>query len=286
MSTMWYDSYKSIKQNGETMNPQQTPQQPTQTEQPGQPPVVSGPQAPDPFGPTPPSQFTPPPAAGGSKKKMILIIVAVLALLGIGGAVALVMMSDKKEDPTPAVVEEKKEEDTQTQSSETKEFSLTDKSTGTKIAMQVPSDWVISGSQTEPGETGLLEYEVTTGQGIIFSLREAGGVGGDCPDDNYTFTLTHKVATATKDIYFTEYSSTNPEWPINEFAIEDFNDRKVGNTTQEEGDTATNSCNLPSYPIIGNIYVSTTKGSKAATYDDVAKDAELLKAISTLTVTQ
>jgi hypothetical protein len=260
------------------MNPEQQPQIPNNGFPPQQPNVV-GPQMPD-------SSMPPITPASKSKKKLIIVIVVALVVIGLGVGAYFVFAS--KEDPTPTTslsTTESNQEQQPTAEAENKTLTLTDEN-GTTISLDYPSSWKTEGDPNTPNESGITEVSITSDQGIVVSLAKGGGVGGACPDDEYSYTLTHKFATATNNVYFTEYTTTNPQYPVRKFGLEDFSNRNPGNTTQEEGDEATNTCTLPAYPIIGNIYVSISKDNEQPTYDEVAKDPDLLNALATLTVTK
>lgn len=134
----------------------------------------------------------------------------------------------------------------------------------TTVTVEHSSSWKVEDTTTEYGPENPLTLpskEITSAKGNTLRLYTTPGVGGDCDNDEIPFTLVHKLATKTNEVYFTEYKMEDSSYPTTGFRI-DNSIVDVGNV--EAGYTNTGVCQNR----IGN-YSSVSKGGNTGSENDV-----------------
>jgi len=273
--------------------PSPAPQQPMPTN----PLMVDTTQA-----PTPQSVSTPPASPPRSRKKLIVLLVIPLILV-IGSAVIYLLVispqQDEQDNQADQLQTQQDEQDNQADQPQTQQIVQESSATGTTqltsgtatVTVSHPESWEVE-VKDQDGSTKVTT--IKSPKGYYLRLSETLGVGFACSQNSYSYTLTQKVATASSNIFFTEFTTTNPRFPIKYFEIQDFNDNLPGNTTKKVGDSATDTCTLPAYPIVGgtgaenSVQVNIGDQAKGAnellTYAEVSKDSEFMTMLQTLTV--
>ena len=209
-----------------------------------------------------------------------IVIIVAIAL----GIVGLVWYALKGKSPsTPKVPEPPK----------TSVSILTQGST--QVSVIHPKEWSISKKTVEESGWTSKKETVKSPKGHYLHLFNSSGVGGDCQDDTYEYTLVKKIPTQSPDIYFTEYQTNAPGY-TQALRIEDFKNRATQNTTQNEGDKGTNVCRMQSYSAVGkgaenSVFVTlsskeTPDLSGDLKYSDIESDTEFVAMLQSLLATQ
>jgi len=162
------------------------------------------------------------------------------------------------------------------------------------VTIDIPLDWKVyekALNGTIP-ELGGLFVETNTGKYI--HLDRVDGVGGECPTNADTYTLTKKLSTKIPNSFFTQYDTPSGR---SSFALEKFDPAsdvyKSGSFAKrhfalEEGDANTDTCNLFGYSFVaGSIYITVSDSNKFElgsdlTWDDIEEDEVLIEALQSL----
>lgn len=221
-----------------------------------------------------------------NKKLIIAIVVAVVMTIILGSIVliALIIASNQvshiggsKESP---------------HSSEVSSTKITKVNQGvTTVEVTHPSTWTVL---EKPNEFNLPDTTITSPKGNNLSIKGNLGYGGDCTPDNYTFTLTQKIATSTPGLYFSEYTTTAPDYPESGIGI-DTTDFNIEN--KDVGSSGTDVCSskIGYYTMVGklgdsenelNVSIISKKANQRVTrYSDISDDPEFISMIKSLKVT-
>lgn len=172
-----------------------------------------------------------------------------------------------------------------------KQTSLTQGTT--TVTVTHPASWQVEAKTTDEGGWISKKVWIKSDKGHYLHIFNNSGVGGSCPPNNTSYTLTKKIAAASPGIYFTQYTVANdgPQY----FGIEDFANRKAENTTQEVGDTAKDTCSLPSYNTVGpmtsedGVFVTLSNNEKVSLagdllYPDLQNDPAYVTMLQSLLV--
>lgn len=224
-----------------------------------------------------------------SHKKVVVLIIVLLVLL-VGAAAAALYVVTSKEDKSA-------EQTSQTQPSNTNTTTTTELSTvAATVAVTHPSSWNVNNEEeTYDGSPEVYKkITIQSPKGTYLRLSSPNPVGGDCAPDNYSYTMTQKIPTATPNIFFVEYSTTNPNFPLRHLWLQDFTKNQPGNTTKNVGDTAKDLCTLAGYPIMHTtnedfyegVYVNIqASDGEQLSYAEVSGDTEFVDMLKTLKVT-
>ncbi len=247
--------------------------------------------------PSPAADVAPPaPSVGNEpprshKKHTMLLIVLLIVLIGAAVAVFFLVRPKNNETANQTSTQQTETSTVQPNGDITTAFTAGT----TTISAAHPADWEVINEENSKDGQVLRSVAIKSPDGHYLRFATNAGVGGDCPDNTYSYTLTQKLPTASPNIFFTEYTTTAPDYPIKYFAIQDFSKNQPGNTTKNVGDTATNVCTLPAYPIVGGpgsengIYVTISKTAERRqgerlTYADISSDTAFLKMLESIQV--
>lgn len=245
-----------------------------------------------------------------------LVLLALVVLVAIGG-VGWYVFSKKatKNDSvtntstvpktTSTVVPKTTSESTNQQNSTTKTTTVSAHDKKLSVSVTHPSNWKVK--KTEPRYPGWSSLYIVSKKGHYLHLWEPDGLGGDCQSNNYTYTLVKKLPTATKGIYFTEYTVSNPQWGNVQLSLEVFDSSSWGSQVTaekkhnnlKEGETNTDTCTntVGSYSWVvketanglDTMYVTINKKPEktlgsTVPYNELAKDKEFIQMLQSLKV--
>lgn len=249
-------------------------------------------QSPQPPGvPTPGIPPTTPQPSKSPKKKFLVIGVVAFIFIAVVVFAAVILLSQQANSPS-----QPNETSTNSQNQQTG-TTLTKVTEGTTTAeVTHPASWEVKEEPEElaPGVT-LSNTTITSAKGNTLRLAGNAGVGGDCDADNYSFTLTQKLSTATSGIFFTEYTTTSPNFPLSGLSIDttdfDVANKQVG---AKGNDVCTNKIGF--YSIVGElgkaenevfVIVGSPKSldPNQTKYSDIEDDTEFIAMLQSLKVT-
>ncbi len=160
----------------------------------------------------------------------------------------------------------------------------------TTVEVTHPTTWLVT---QNTNESGAISITITSTLGNILVFRGKPEVGGACTADNYAFTLTQKIPTATPNLFFSEYTTTSPEFLETGLSIDT---SKFDIANKQVGDTGKDVCSnkIGYYPIVGKlddpdskIYVSVTSpkaNQRNTRFSDISDDTEFIAMLQSLNV--
>ncbi len=221
-----------------------------------------------------------------SNKKLIIVLVVIAVIVFIASIlfIAMIIAFNQVVPVSPGA---------ETNSiNETSSTKITRVDQGiTSVEVTHPSTWVVI---EKPNEYNLPDTTITSPKGNSLSIKGNRGYGGDCTPDNDSFTLTQKIATATPGLYFSEYKTTDPDYPESGIGI-DTTDFDIEN--KDVGATGTDVCTnkIGYYTMVGKLGDSENElevsiksdkaGQRVTRYSDISDDPEFISMIKSLKVT-
>ena len=285
-----------------------------------QPPTIQ-PQQQDNITPTTSAPVLPPSMQAKTPKKSkkgIFIALAIFIVLLGGGATAYLLTKDKPEVATKKSVTNTEVSDTETQKSIIIPYSGTyylqepsetttvyaaayDKVTAKHIddknayvTVTHPKDWAVyKKDRNQDSEDSFVGYIIQSPSGHDLHIFDQGGVGGDCPPNTESYTLTKKLPTQTANQFFTAYDAYDNGY----LSLEGFGDQRPGRVVDskhdelKEGESNTDTCNIGFYSIVLNsIMVSITSSNndqfaRKLKWDEVKGDTDFVAMLQSLKVT-
>jgi len=165
---------------------------------------------------------------------------------------------------------------------------------GTSLSVQHASNWEVERS-TMGGDPGGVEspaVSIRSDQGNYLHLWSPDGFGGDCGGPNsIRYTLTKKIPTQIPGVVFSEYTTDNPDYPLDTLSAETYFEFATDAHKQlNEGESNTDTCTngVGYYSIVKGVYITITKDpnprlSSKVPYAELKNDTEFIKMLSSLT---
>ena len=133
-----------------------------------------------------------------------------------------------------------------------------EQSTTEYASLQIPDDYKVYSRESTgyPDWAGVI---VESPEGYFIQMSQIDGLGGDCGDNEDSYTLTKKLSTNNPNMSFTQYTAGDDY--ASQLDMEPFFAPSDGvyfrtNGEQhdglEEGESNTNTCNLFNYPTVAN----------------------------------
>lgn len=220
------------------------------------------------------------------KKPLVLVLIVIIVLLGL--SYVAYGAFNKAEDKTAATQEQSQENPDQTTSVQPKLTSTTFTSGlrgGSTVSFEHPIDWTIIENEEPLEDEGIALKSLVIGSpdGNYMHIYDVHGIGGYCEPNQDTYTLFMKLPTRTPDHYFKVYEfpanpsrsrlvffeASNQEWSV------------VEHDNLEEGESLTNTCNIPSYPSLAasGVFISlhntsdrNADGARQLSWEDIKYD--------------
>ena len=227
---------------------------------------------------------------GFSAVEGLLILIIVILIGGVGYYVYNSNQATAKRNITGPTSEVKSDDKMTTQ---LKTTSLTYRTT--TVTVKHPTNWIVKDKTKKyEGSPALPAISILSNNKYYLHFFTSSGVGGSCESNDYKYTLTKKIATAAPNIFFSEYTTSDSKNPKINLSLEDFSIRDPKNTTNAVGDSATDSCTMSRYAVVGKasgddvfVTISTKEaishGGDVA-FADLANDPDFVKMLESLNV--
>ena len=232
----------------------------------------------------------------------LLLILLFLAVVGFGG---YYIYSQNQDDDGSSDQARSETVDTNAgaNNGELETTSVSSFNEDVTVAVQHSADWEVYEGVNE-FNPNLKEVYIKSDKGNFLHLFEPDGLGGGCfIDDQFEYTVVKKLPTATPDVFFTEYTTTDPNSPNFYLKLEDLSNAPAAHKALKEGESNTGVCfnQIGAYSWVvaesagsgSSVYVTlnqqserTSLGNRDVPYAEFAQNPEFIDMLQSLTVTR
>lgn len=170
--------------------------------------------------------------------------------------------------------------------SETGKYDV--KAFGNTLSFAAPDSWQVSIERAEDlgnnfTDSEFDEVRATSPGGLVFHARPNAGIGGDCPSNDFTYTLSGFIDTTQSDLVFTEYetNSTEKTYPLGAEW------HRTSTFDTEVGETRTDTSNLCFHGVGYDAFFIDLEDAdgNALTLEQVEADPDFVALLNSLSVT-